>query len=77
MNLVKIFELVKMALVIVGFLFSLATIIVAIRNKEFNDEIIDPWAKEERRAAKRAEKEQKREARRQAKYWRDVEKQYR
>ena len=51
MNLVKIFELVKMGFVVLGVMLSIAAIVVAIRDKEFSDEIIEPWAKEERRAA--------------------------
>ena len=77
MDLVAIFEQIKMGLIVAGVLFSVATLIVAICNKEFSDEVIYPWEKEERRAAKKAEKEKLREKRRQEKYWRDVEKQYR
>ena len=77
MDLVTIFEQIKMSVVIAGILFSAIAFFVAIRNKEFTDDIIRPWEKEERRAAKKAEKEKFREKRRQEKYWRDVEKNYR
>lgn len=77
MDLVAIFEQIKMGVVIAGILFSAISLIVAIRNKEFTDDIIRPWEKEERRAAKKEAKEKAREKRRQEKYWRNVEKQYR
>lgn len=77
MDLVAIFEQIKMGLVLVGIIISAAVMFVAIRNREFSDEVIYPWEKEERRAAKKAEKEKAREERRQEKYWRNVEKQYR
>ena len=75
--LVTIFEQVKMGIIIAGILFCAASIFVAIRNKEFSDDVIYPWEKEERKAAKKAEKEKLREKRRNEKYWRNVEKQYR
>lgn len=77
MDLVAIFEQIKMGLVFVGIIVSVAVIFLSIRDKEFSDEVIYPWEKEERRAAKKAEKEKLREKRRQEKYWRNVEKQYR
>ena len=77
MDLVAIFEQIKMGLVLVGIIISAAVMFVAIRNREFSDEVIYPWEKEERRAAKKAEMEKAREERRQEKYWRNVEKQYR
>ena len=77
MDLVAIFEQIKMGLVLVGIIISAAVMFVAIRNKEFTDDIIRPWEKEERRAAKKEAKEKAREKRRQEKYWRNVEKQYR
>lgn len=77
MDLVRLFELVKMGFIVVGLIFSAAVMFVAIRDKEFSDEVIYPWEKEERRAAKKEAKEKAREKRRQEKYWRNVEKQYR
>ena len=77
MDLVTLFEQFKMALAFAGFLFCVMVLIAVIRTKEFSDEVIYPWEKEERRAAKKAEKEKAREERRQKKYWRNVEKQYR
>ena len=77
MDLVTLFEQFKMALAFAGFLFSVMVLIAVIRTKEFSDEVIYPWEKEERRAAKKAEKEKLREKRRNEKYWRNVEKKYR
>ena len=78
MDLVKLFELVKMAGVILCILFCFVFSLVFIfRYKGWSDEVVYPWEKEERRAAKKAAKEKAREKRRQEKYWREVEKQYR
>ena len=76
MDLVGLFEQIKMTLSIVGFVFCIVVILVAIRNKEFSDELILTWEKDERRAAKKEAKAKKKEARRQAKYWREMEKRY-
>ena len=78
MDLVKLFEMVKMVGVILCILFCFVFSFVFIfRYKGWSDEVVYPWEKEERRAAKKAAKEKAREKRRQEKYWREVEKQYR
>lgn len=77
MDLVFLLNQIKMAAVIVGIIFCLVVILLAIRDKEFSDDIIKPWEQEERRAAKKAAKAKKKEDRRRAKYWREIEKQYR
>lgn len=77
MTLYQLFEYFKMGLVFFGILLSCMAIYIAIRDKVFSDEVVYPWEKEERRAAKKEAKEKAREKRRQEKYWRDVEKNYR
>lgn len=77
MDLVRLFELVKMGFIVVGLIFSVATVCVAIRDREFSDDLVTPWELEERRQAKKEAKAKKKEARRQAKYWRKLEKTYR
>lgn len=78
MNLVEIFEWVKMGTIIAIILLCVFfSVPVFLGRGEYTDNVVLPWEKEERRAAKKAAKEKAREERRQAKRWREIEKQYR
>lgn len=78
MDILKILEVAKLVGVILCVFFASAWAIVFVtRYNGFNDKVIYPWEKEERRAAKKAAREKAREERRQAKRWRELEKQYR
>ena len=62
----------------VYFTFAIATaaffvVLVIFVKFEFSD-FVDPWEKEEKKAAKKAEKEKRKAAKKEAKRWRTIEK---
>lgn len=65
MNLVEIFEWVKMATVFgIILIFVFCGVALFFGRGEYSDKVVYPWEKEERRAAKKAAKEERRACKR-------------